>query len=797
MSLDIYTTAHELHAAGIRVIPVRADGSKAPALRAWQQHNTGTADIEEWFGGLQPRHTAIGAVMGPSSGNLELTEIEGPYAGKIAELRDLAHNTGLGELWDRINTGWVERSPSGGIHWFTRITGMEVPGNTKLAQAADRATIAETRGAGGQVVIAPTGGHAHHTGQPWDRISGGPARVATLTPEEREQFHALLGSLAAPAAQPTRRGEYTGLLGGLERAHKQRQHAADGELTPGDDFENKTSWAEILQPAGWTISHERGGTTYWTRPGKNAGISATTGHSDDKDRLYVFSSSTEFPTNEPISKFSAYAHLNHQGNHSEAARHLRATGHGAPRAAKRSGNTATVEAQQPATSTAWNDSGLRSHQRIAARFAQRAAGQLLYVTGAGWHYWDGTRLAPDLREQHAYALCTEVLQASWAEAIYDKDLQADVKAAMTANGTAGVLALASRIDTIAVHDVDADPWLLNCANGTLDLHTLELRPHDPKDHITKVTSAAYDPTAKSSTWDTFLRSSVPDEEVRTFLQRLIGLALIGRPIDHILPIAVGKGRNGKGVTANAVTNALGDYAVTVPAEMLVRGRYGAKKSAGEQAQLMRLRGARLAIMSELNKGDQMDESMMKQLTGGDRISAKWMGKDPIEFAPSHTFLMLTNELPTVAADSHAAWARIRAIPFDVSFEGREDTTLEERLEAEADAVLAWAVEGLRDYQRRGGLDAPKSVMARTEAYHADNDPLTRFIQDRCIKSPAMSVTRKALTEAYAEWAHDNGEANLSARTLVAQVRALPGITEGAGRLRSWQGLGLAAVLDDD
>src|SRR5690606_37042419 len=120
----IYEAAHELHQQGIRTIPVRADGSKAPALKAWQQHATTEQDIEDWFGGLQPRHTAIGIVTGPASGNIELTEIEGPYVAQFTELAELARNTGLGDLWTRINTGWVEQSPSGGIHWVYRVTGM-------------------------------------------------------------------------------------------------------------------------------------------------------------------------------------------------------------------------------------------------------------------------------------------------------------------------------------------------------------------------------------------------------------------------------------------------------------------------------------------------------------------------------------------------------------------------------------------------------------------------------------------------------------------------------------------------
>lgn len=301
--MSIYQAAHELHQTGIRTIPVRADGSKAPALKAWQNHETSTADIEDWFGGLQPRHTAIGIACGPASGNLEMVEIEGPYAHEIQNIAQLAQDTGLGELWARLNAGWVERSPSGGIHWFYRVEGMEVPGNTKLAQAEDRATIAETRGKGGQVVAAPTGGHAHPSGQPWARLAGGANTTPTLTAEEREQFHTLLGTLdRRPQRGDTNESKprLTGLLGQLEHAHQAQANIHDAGTTPGDDFENKTTWKDLLEPAGWTVAFQRGRTTYWTRPGKNAGISATTGNAENLATASTYSAAP--PSSRPSNR---------------------------------------------------------------------------------------------------------------------------------------------------------------------------------------------------------------------------------------------------------------------------------------------------------------------------------------------------------------------------------------------------------------------------------------------------------------------------------------------------------------
>ncbi|GAA3681915.1 phage/plasmid primase, P4 family [Arthrobacter ginkgonis] len=441
----------------------------------------------------------------------------------------------------------------------------------------------------------------------------------------------------------------------------------------------------------------------------------------------------------------------------------------------------------------WQDKGLRSHQRMASRLATYGRGRILYVNGAGWHAWDGTRWAPDEREARAHAVLTELLTLSWQEAMTDKDLASDVNASMTAHGSAGVLSLASR--QLFTAEVDSSPYLLNCQNGTLDLHTLQLRPHDPADHITKATGCAFDPSAYSEDWEAFLSSSLPDEDVRGFLQRYAGLALIGRVIEHVLVIATGSGRNGKGVLARALSGALGDYAITASNDMLIASRYG-QRSAGELASRMRLRGARWAVMSELEKGDKLAESTMKSLTGGDTIEAKFMGQNPVEFDPSHTFFMLTNDLPKVDADATAVWARMRIVPFDVSFIGREDPKLEERLELNRAAILAWAVLGLAQYQD-DGLAAPPAVLARTESYRADNDDVQQFLAERCVIAPAARVTRSELHHAYMEWARDNDAEQLTPRQLAPKVRGRNGVTEGksAGK-EIWKGLGLRNDQDE-
>lgn len=438
----------------------------------------------------------------------------------------------------------------------------------------------------------------------------------------------------------------------------------------------------------------------------------------------------------------------------------------------------------------WEDKGLRSHQRIAARFAQYANGKCLFVDGLGWHFWDGMRWALDSRGKHAHQVLTELLtRCTTREALADRDLLADLRAANTANGSNGVLDLASRRLESDASAMDADPYKLNVQNGTLDLRTLELQPHNPADRITKVTRAAYLPKAESGRWIQFLNSSLPDLEIQEFLQRFIGSALIGTVLDHVLVVATGGGRNGKGVIAETMRHALGDYAITASNSMLVASRYGGG-SAGEKASLMRLRGARFAIMSELEKGVQLAEATMKSLTGGDSIEAKLMGQNPVEFEPSHSFFMLTNDLPKVDPTAEAVWARMRVVPFNVSFIGREDPMLKDDLKLAAEAVLSWAVAGLWAYQREG-LNAPAEVMASTEDYRSENDDVKQFISEECVLTAEARVSRSELHHAYLAWARENGGEQLTAKAFTPRISKIQGIKEAKiNGNRVWKGAGL-------
>lgn len=433
--------------------------------------------------------------------------------------------------------------------------------------------------------------------------------------------------------------------------------------------------------------------------------------------------------------------------------------------------------------------------RMAYRLAKSDADKLMYVYGLGWHYYDGTRWAFD-DGGNARRAVLSVLREALAESLQDKKLRADVQRCESANGVEGVLSIASALEQFAftVLDIDADPYLLNCVNGTLDLRTMELRAHDQADRITKITRAAYDPAALDSIWQSFIVKVLPDSTIREYLQRLIGMALLGQVTEHVLPILTGTGRNGKGTFYKAVLWALGDYGHTAEPDLFMQ-RQNAHPT-GE----FDLMGKRLIVVSESEQGRSLDEAKMKRLTGGDPVTARRMRQDYVTFEPSHQALMITNHLPKVRGDDPATWARIRVIPFDVVIpKDDQKVDLGERLQAEADAILSWAIAGWRFYREQGGLNEPPGVLAATGDYQKSSDAIGRFIEDCCATtSETQKATTSDLFTQWERWRISDGAEPLSLKAfgLAITAKGYPASSPVNGK--KWRhGIGLKVVSDDD
>jgi KaiC/GvpD/RAD55 family RecA-like ATPase len=313
----ILKTALEFANEGISVVPVATDGSKRPGLASWKEFQTRHPSAEELLAWFQTAE-GVGVICGSISGNLEMLELEGRAVARKMHLdiAEIAKNSGLEHLWNKLNSGYVETTPSGGLHWLYRIDG-EVPGNTKLARRPGENggidVLAETRGEGGFVIVAPTNGSCHPSGGAWTMLIGGPSSIATITREERDALHHLFSMF-----DEIPKAEYI-----AEEIKK-----SDGPLSPGDDYNRKVSWNQILEPLGWTkVYTTSSGVTAWRRPGKSEGVSATTNHAGT-DKFYCFTTSSVFESETSYSKFAAYALIEHSGDFKAAARALRQLGYG-------------------------------------------------------------------------------------------------------------------------------------------------------------------------------------------------------------------------------------------------------------------------------------------------------------------------------------------------------------------------------------------------------------------------------------------------------------------------------------
>ncbi len=308
----ILDAARDAYAAGLCIVPPREDGSKRPvgSWAPYQTHRPDKATLRGWWG----PSAGLGVIAGAVSGGLEVLEFDDSETYRA--YLDVARASGIGDLVDRLEQGYVEDTPSGGVHWLYRCA--EIDGNTKLAtrpgaQSGFVDTLIETRGEGGYCILAPSGGPVHPTGQAYVLRAGSFATIPTLTSDERATLHMLARTfhVGQPEAAP----------------HAKLAETQAGR--PGDAFAAVTTWRDILEPAGWAPVLTRGGTDYWRRPGKERGISATTNYGGS-DLLIVFSTSTPFDTGRGYGKFSAYAKLFHADDYAEAARALAGLGYGEP-----------------------------------------------------------------------------------------------------------------------------------------------------------------------------------------------------------------------------------------------------------------------------------------------------------------------------------------------------------------------------------------------------------------------------------------------------------------------------------
>jgi len=445
-----------------------------------------------------------------------------------------------------------------------------------------------------------------------------------------------------------------------------------------------------------------------------------------------------------------------------------------------------------------------------------------------WHTWlvydgkrwrrDDTGAATECAKSVAKSIVHEAMAANGD--LHTKLLRWSA-ASQSKERVAAMLTLAQSHPLISVlsTQLDADPHVLNTQSGTVDLRTGQLRRHNQRDMITRITDAGYvadadlADTAGAGDWRRFLAAITNnDTDLEGYLRRAAGYSVTGTTEEEVLFFALGAARTGKTTFLQTIEDVLADYAGTADFEAFL------KKQTGSDArpEIAKLQGRRFVKSSEVSKGRTFAEELIKTLTGGDKISARALHENPVEWKPQFHLWFAANDRPKIRHDDSGAWRRLRVLPFmhqmadpddpNAAPEQKADKGLKDRLRTQsAEAVLAWLVRGCLEW-REHGLGRVEAVTGATDDYRSAMDPLTGWMDEHCVRDDADAECHAATDDLYSDyvaWCSDNGERRpMSKREFGEQMTALLGPSKqtrekGGARRRHYYGIRLATDSDPD
>ncbi len=433
----------------------------------------------------------------------------------------------------------------------------------------------------------------------------------------------------------------------------------------------------------------------------------------------------------------------------------------------------------------------------AERFVRHHKENVRYCAAVKtWYIWDGRRWQGDTVEMIYYLARLTVRNIPKEADIYQHD---DLRRAQVLKWAThsesrerirAMVELAQSDPVVAIEPdfFDRDLWLLNCMNGTLNLKTLNLQPHNRQDFVSKLVPVAYDADAICPRWEQFLDCIFGhNQPLIDYVQRICGYCLTGSTREQDFYFLYGTGANGKSTLIKTLMALLGtDYATQASSETLWARRY---EAIGEEIAV--LQGARLVIAMEADQGKKLAEGLVKQLTGGDRIRARRLYANSFEFMPTFKILLAANHKPRISGTDNGIWRRIKMIPFMVSIpEDKQDVDLGEKLLKELPGILNWTLKGCRDWQQQG-LRPPSEVTEATTDYRADSDLISAFLEESALIDPTSRIQCKHLYEAYQTWAESAGEKPLNMRRFNDSLKERGFQTQvGNCNRKFWHGIGL-------
>jgi putative DNA primase/helicase len=435
-----------------------------------------------------------------------------------------------------------------------------------------------------------------------------------------------------------------------------------------------------------------------------------------------------------------------------------------------------------------------------------------YSQAIGWLYYDGKKWQHgDLPVRELGKLTVRLIYGEAIAAESQERREALSKHAVRSEASRAIDAMlrqASSDPRITIHPsaLDSDPWLFNCDNGIIDLRTGELLPHSPGHLLSKISPVAYDPSAAAPTWERFIHEIFEGSAgVSSYIRRVAGYAMTGLTTEQVWFVLWGVGSNGKSTLLSLLYATFGDYAQNTTTDMFLMRRGDTPTN-----DLARLVGARFVSASESGEGRRLDEARIKQLTGGDPITCRFLHREFFDFVPALKLLFGANHKPRISGTDYAIWRRVRLIPFLHTWYGpnergepKRDNSLKTRLLVELPGILAWAVRGCLEWQREGLADPP-AVLAATEEYRDDSDVVGNFLEDCCetlngisgmseedVLIQGWSVTSSDLYRAYTTWCESEGEKPQTQRWFAPKLEERGFVSKrGTGGTRSWWGLKL-------
>lgn len=410
-------------------------------------------------------------------------------------------------------------------------------------------------------------------------------------------------------------------------------------------------------------------------------------------------------------------------------------------------------------------------ERFAAMFKDQVKYCAIYKK---WFIWNGKRWEQDdTGKIITYAIeCVRNI-------IHDADLlpEGDKRKSLiqhslkseSSGKLKALLEIASGMPAITVRseDLDQNPWLLNCQNGTIDLRTGRLKPHDPKDYITRICAAAYKPDCAIPLWTQLMEKITGgDKEYIRYIQKALGYALTGDISEQAIFILYGTGSNGKSTMLNIFAALLNGYAQSTSSDTFMQ-----KKNESVNNDIARLKGARFVSAIEMEEGKRMAESLIKSMTGGDKLVTRFLYGEFFEYVPQFKVFLAVNHKPDIRDTTNSIWRRIKIMEFNNTFTEQErDKNFPTKIMAkELPGILAWAVQGCLDWQQNG-INAPDIVEAATRAYKEEMDSFSHFFNECCVVREGARVSNKMLRAKYDEWCAENGERGLTQRPFSRKLR---------------------------